>query len=325
MWEIDPAEAPSYNARQRGSSRPFRPVALKVTKGFKSMYLRAVKTGFLLLLILLVAASSALAAAGPGVPAPDPRGAIPAAVREMLALKMAPTHQDGSAALQRARLAGQRAPASLNAIVMMCDFSDSLLLGRYNPLEPGDFPPPAQQGLYYAAHDSIYFDHIFGDVADYYHDVSGGLFTFNYDVHPRVVNLPQPMGYYGNHPEEGEQSVLLSATVIDSLDGEIDFSAYDTFVLVHAGAGEETDILGNSPEQIYSNYLDADDFVGAFEDSLLVQPYIASDDFPAGRGSTRSSSCRNANFRTRFRVTGGSMAAWGSTVSRWGCAWACSA
>jgi len=250
------------------------------------MSLRAVKTGLPLLLIVLLASSVARADSGPArrTPLPALDSVLPARVQDLLVGKMAPTRHDGSIILQRARLAGERAPAALNAIVMMCDFADSLLLGRYDPENPGDFPPPAQRGLYYAAHDSIYFDHLFGDVADYYHDVSGGLFTFNYDVHPRVVNLPRPMGFYGNHPEKGEQSVLLSATVIDSLDAEIDFSAYDTFVLVHAGAGEETDILGDSPEQIYSNYLDADDFLGAHQDSLLAQPYIPTDDFPVGEG-----------------------------------------
>ncbi len=249
------------------------------------MSLRAVKTG-LLLLILLTAASAVRADSGPArLMGPRPLdNTLPADVRDLLSLKMAPTHQDGSAVLQQARLSGEKAPASLNAIVMMVDFADSLLLGRYDAANPGGFPPPTQRGLYYAAHDSIYFDHLFRDVADYYHDVSGGLFTFHYDVHPRVVNLPQPMGYYGNHPQQGEQSVLLSATVVDSLDGEIDFSAYDTFVLVHAGAGEETDILSNSPEQVYSTYLDADDFREAFEDSILAQPYIASADFPGGEG-----------------------------------------
>ncbi len=271
------------------------------------MSFRAAKSGLPLLLILLLA-GTVLAADGTLVQRPRAQGleaSLSARVQNLMTWKMAPTRADGSTALQRARLAGERAPASLNAIVMMCDFSDSLLLGRYNAEEPGGFPPPAQSGLYYAAHDSLFFDHLFQDVADYYHDVSGGLFTFHYDVHPRVVNLPEPMSFYGNHPQEGEQSVLLSATVIDSLDGEIDFSAYDTFILVHAGAGEETDILGDSPEQIYSNYLDTEDFVAAFEDSLLDEPYIVSDDFLEGEGINQVLILPECEFQDKVEGYGG--------------------
>lgn len=253
------------------------------------MTLRAALSG-LLILLLHVAIPVAQAAERPTPPPQPPVGRtglpeLPARVQNLLGWKSVPLRDDGSAPLQRSRLAGERAPSSLNAIVMMCDFSDSLLLGRYDPDDPGGFPPPAQTGLYYAAHDELYFTHIFQDVADYFTDVSGGQFTFNFHVHPEVMNLPHPMGFYGNHPEEGEQSVRLAADVIAGLDDEdIDFSAYDTFVLVHAGAGEETDILGDSPEQIYSTYLDADDFQAAHEDGLLEAPYIASPDFPEGEG-----------------------------------------
>ncbi len=161
-----------------------------------------------------------------------------------------------------------KAPASLDAVLVMCDFSDSLMLGRWGRV-PGDFPPPRQQEILYAAHDSVFFAHQMRDVAEYFRTVSGGAFTLQATIHPRVVNLPHPMAWYGDHPQFGDQPVRLAADVLDSLAGEIDLSSYDTVILVHAGAGEETDILNNSPEQIYSTYLGRQDLADAVADSTL--------------------------------------------------------
>ncbi len=240
---------------------------------------------FLILTILALVASTSWAASGPqsdNLSRIIDQG-VPVRLQNLLDHRTIALRDDGSSPIQQARLAGQRAPDALQAIIMMCDFSDSLMLGRHGVVE-GDFPLPMQSEIYYASHDSVFFSHLFGDVADYYADVSAGAFTFNYTIHSRVVNLPNPMSYYGNHPENGEQTISLAAAVVDSLDGEIDFSLYDTYILIHAGAGEETDILGNSPEQIYSNFLDSDDFQQAFEDGELEFPYLPSSDFGSDEG-----------------------------------------
>jgi M6 family metalloprotease-like protein len=184
------------------------------------------------------------------------------------------------------RLPGEKAPAALEAIVISCDFADSLLLGRYGQV-PGDFPPPTQTDRHYAAHDSVFLHHKLQDVAAYFADASGGALDIRFTVHARAVNLPHTMSFYGNHPTFGEQPVSLAAAVVDSLDQEIDFTRYDTVVLVHAGAGEETDILGDSPEQIYSTYLNPDDFTEAFEEGQLAQPYLAAAGFAPGTGIDR--------------------------------------
>ncbi|MFO7652209.1 MAG: hypothetical protein R6X25_00115, partial [Candidatus Krumholzibacteriia bacterium] len=243
-----------------------------------------------LLVVVQVLALSLFAAPAPAAETPGPHphplggsAADRATALERVQPRLQRLHDDGWSALQHLRLAGEKAPASLEAVLVTCDFADSLLVGRHGQV-PGDFPAPAQSAFYYAAHDSVYFHHLMADVAAYFGDVSGGRFALNFTVHPRTVNLPEAMGFYGDHAVEGEQHVLLAAAVVDSLDGEIDFSRYDTVILVHAGAGEETDILGNSPEQIFSTYLGPDDFAAAAADSVIEQPYLATDDFPAGRG-----------------------------------------
>ncbi|MFN2370631.1 MAG: hypothetical protein ABR506_05675, partial [Candidatus Krumholzibacteriia bacterium] len=218
--------------------------------------------------VLLAAGAVAAAAAPapsvrqPGSPAPVERAGLP---REI------PPSAAGLFADRPARtgvLGADKAPAALDAVLVMCDFSDSLMLGRWGQLA-GDFPPPMQDEIHYAAHDSLFFAHLMRDVTEYYRVVSGGAFTLSVDVHRRTVNLPHPMAFYGDHPELGEQPVLLAKDVLDSLAGQIDLDAYDTVILVHAGAGEETDVLGDSPEQIYSTYLDPQDLAEAVAEEIL--------------------------------------------------------
>lgn len=210
---------------------------------------------------------------------------LPAPVARLLAERSAPLRAEAGARWDKSG-ARHKAPSALEAIVISCDFADSLLLGRFGQV-PGNFPPPRQTDRYYASHDSVYFAHKLQDVAAYFADVSGGALAIRYTVHARAVNLPRPMAWYGNHPTRGEQSVLMAQAVIDSLDQEIDFTRYDTVVLIHAGAGEETDILGNSPEQIYSTYLNPPDFQAAYEDSVLGQPYLVAAGFAPGVGIDR--------------------------------------
>lgn len=222
-----------------------------------------------------------------GLVAPDAAAGVrslPPETRARLLEKSLPVLDDGSRQLQRARLDGAKAPDGLDAILVMCDFADSLMLGRYGQVE-GDFPPPMQRERYYAAHDSLYFDHQLQYVADYFATVSAGRFDFQWTIHPRVINLPYPMSYYGDwQPGIGERKIEMAAAVIDSLDEEIEFLAYDTILLVHAGAGEETDILGDSPEQIYSSFLSPEDFEEAVELGLLAEPFIPCRGFPEGTG-----------------------------------------
>lgn len=227
---------------------------------------RPAAAGLLAFLGVLILAGAALAARPAELRVPDGRAAALKTLRAA-----------GPDAVQRERLAGVKAPDHLDVIAVMCDFADSLMFGRYGEV-PGDFPPPAQTELLYDAHDAVYFTHLLDDVTQYFAAVSGGAFDLRVTVHPETVNLPEPMAYYGNHPEEGEQKMLLARDVVAAVDPDIDFSLYDTLILIHAGAGEETDILGDSPEQIYSSYLGPDDFLDARDEEILPDPWLPTDD-----------------------------------------------
>jgi len=240
------------------------------------MAARAV-AGLLLCLVSAAAAAGSPPAARAHNPAPD-RTLLPEPARAALGTRLARLSGDGSAELRQARLAGRAAPETLRAVALMCDFADSLLYGRYG-LVPGVFPPPRQSDFYYAAHDSVFFAHQMADVQAYFRAASNGRFTFACDIVGAVANLSQPMSWYGDHPQEGEQPVLLARDVVAILDAQVDFSRYDTVIILHAGAGEETDILDNSPEQIYSTYLSPEDFEAAARDTIIAQPYLPTDDF----------------------------------------------
>jgi M6 family metalloprotease-like protein len=221
------------------------------------------------LAILSLAGTSSAAEGRSPVPRPSASVVGQSAIRALT--------DDGSNDLRRRRLFGEKAPAKIEAVVLMCDFSDSLMYGRYGQV-PGDFPEPAQSEFLYSAHDSVYFAHLLDDVSRYYESVSGGRFELSVTVVGEVANLPHPMGWYGDHPEFGEQKVRLVADTVEALDHLVDFELYDTVMVIHAGAGEETDVLGDSPEQIYSSYLSPDDFLDAVEEEILPLPWIETDD-----------------------------------------------
>jgi hypothetical protein len=231
----------------------------------------SVSRTFAVLAVAVLGAASAVAAGLPTAPARAP-----------ITGAMAPMLDDGSASMQSARMAGERAPAVLRTVAVMADFADTCFYGREHLYD--GMPTSTQSDFYYAAHDSLYYAHLLQDVADYYDAASDGQFSLEVAVAGHVPLLDQGMAYYGNHPDHGEQPVRLAADVIAALDPHVDFSAYDTVLLIHPGAGEETDVLDDSPEQIYSTYLGPEDFRDAVDDSVLTTPYIPSDDFPEGEG-----------------------------------------
>ena len=187
-------------------------------------------------------------------------------------------------------LARRAAPSSLSMLVVGCDFADSLMFGRDRSEFPGwpeprrgsqVIPPATPDDPYggtpvFAAHDSTYFDLQMQRVDDYFRTVSFGRLDLQWDVHGDIVNLPEGMGYYGDDDSSSVRAVRMAEQVVAAIDDQVDFSAYDTLVLIHAGAGQETDVNGDSPAQIFSNYLDARDFENAVEADYLEQPFVPS-------------------------------------------------
>ncbi|MCP4144170.1 MAG: hypothetical protein GY752_02660 [bacterium] len=185
--------------------------------------------------------------------------------------------QSKPSVVQHQRLNGRSAPDSLHAIILICDFQDYKFYGQWDEMDQDLLLNPYGD-FYYTAHDSLYYGNQFANVATYFDEVSGSQFTLDYDVCGTVATLPNDMGWYGNHPDEGEQRFLLVQHTVEILDQYVDFSNYDTVILVHADAGEETDVNGDSPEQIHSSYLGEADFEEAYDDTILTQPWIETAD-----------------------------------------------
>jgi M6 family metalloprotease-like protein len=192
---------------------------------------------------------------------------------------------------QRTALQRRAGPDSLRLLVVGCDFSDSLLWGRNLAEFPG-WPPQTRHGHYlgplfafqgravyeFTAHDSAYFDVQMQRVRDYLATVSRGRFHMRWNVLGSLVNLPRPMGYYGDDDTSSVHVVEMARDAIAAIDPQVDFSRYDTLVLIHAGAGQETDILQDSPAQIFSNYLDARDYKAAFQAGALPDARLPTGD-----------------------------------------------
>lgn len=137
----------------------------------------------------------------------------------------------------------------------------------------------------YIAHDDAYFHRLMFHLDSYYSDASHGnyeIITDNdslYQFYPEIITLPKTMAYYG---EEGknrdliEKKVEIIVDLIDLIDPYLDFSNYDSFILFHAGAGQE----GNpdNTELIQSTFLSRKSFQAGLDPENDDFPGILTDD-----------------------------------------------
>ncbi len=145
---------------------------------------------------------------------------------------------------------------TLRVLAIQVQFADSLMGGQ---------PGSARSAI----HDSTYFANGLRHVEQYYRAASRGDLLVEWRVTPKLYNLPERMRYYGNDDLEETRGVELMQSVIDSADADEDFSLYDTFMVIHAGAGQETDVFDNSRAQLFSTFFDRTDIDLAFEDSTV--------------------------------------------------------
>lgn len=147
--------------------------------------------------------------------------------------------------------------------------------------------------------DSTWFANELTHSEQYFRGASRGRFHLAWTVAGELYSLPKGMGYYGADSREEERVVELAQAVIDLADADVDFAQYDNVFIIHAGAGQETDINADSPNQIWSSFYDrgdireaqdedlsaglpTDDTLGGdpfFVDNFTVVPARASQDF----------------------------------------------
>ena len=127
-----------------------------------------------------------------------------------------------------------------NSLALMVEFNDITF-----DLIP-DFPDSL-------AHDREYFERLFFHLASFYADASHGNYVLtedNYTIWEDIIPLSQPMGYYGEDDENGndmiERKCEFVQEIVEQIDESIDFNNYDAIILIHAGAGEEADVNGTN-------------------------------------------------------------------------------
>ncbi|HID96172.1 MAG TPA: T9SS type A sorting domain-containing protein [Candidatus Latescibacteria bacterium] len=136
------------------------------------------------------------------------------------------------------------------------DFSDPEVQSSYK--HPYDTPP----------HNRQYFQWHLQALANYYHRVSEGRVEITFEVFPQEPDssyrLVRSMASYGNGRTRDEINFKLcellrdAISLADSVEGDgLDFSHYQSFLVIHAGMGKEMGLINDIP----SAYLTEEDLV----------------------------------------------------------------
>ena len=155
---------------------------------------------------------------------------------------------------------------TLRLIVFQVQFTDTLMGGQ-----PGSSRSPR---------DSTWFANELQHLEQYYRGASRGRLTVRWTLPDTLYSLPHRMSYYGADATEEDRVVELVQEVIGLADDSVDFAAYDHVFIIHAGAGQETDLDSNSPNQIWSSFYDQSDIQSALDDPGV--PGLATDDVAGG-------------------------------------------
>jgi M6 family metalloprotease-like protein len=156
---------------------------------------------------------------------------------------------------------------TLRVIVFQVQFTDSLMGGQ-----PGSNRKEVR--------DSTWFAHELEHVEQYYRGASRQRLHVAWTLDGRLHSLAQRMSYYGSDAAEETRVVELAEEVVALVDDDIDFSRFDHVFVIHAGAGQETDVAGDSPNQIWSSFYDRSDIRRALDDPAAGG--LATNDTDAG-------------------------------------------
>jgi len=106
----------------------------------------------------------------------------------------------------------------------------------------------------------LYFERLLLFQNQHYTDSSAGQLTLHSTLAPSVYRMPESMAYYGLDDSIGVRQAVLARDAVRAADPFVDFEEYDQVVLFHAGPGQESDVLNNSVEQIWSVFFRMEDF-----------------------------------------------------------------
>jgi M6 family metalloprotease-like protein len=92
---------------------------------------------------------------------------------------------------------------------------------------------------------------------DYYKEVSYGLLNITVDISQKVYQLPNVMAHYAGSTTQSLENLIYDSITTASTDTTAaapDFSLYDAVLIIHAGVGQESDVLGVMQHDIWSLY-----------------------------------------------------------------------
>lgn len=181
----------------------------------------------------------------------------------VIAERAIPLHPRSSAAgryqqIAAAGLADGRfaAPDTLRIAVIRAAFSDTTFL---------------------SVHDDAWFDNELRHLREYFDGASRGRFALSCELFPDIVTLSRPEAYYGDDAAWDTLMTELLMEIVPAVDAGLDFSRFDGVAVIHAGAGQETDFLGDSERQLWSGFIDPDEMAGLLADTLGT-PGVPTDD-----------------------------------------------
>lgn len=93
---------------------------------------------------------------------------------------------------------------------------------------------------------------------DYWKEASYGLLPLSIDVSQKIYQLPHTTVSYGSETAASIENLIYDSITAALADTDpstkLTFSNYDAVLIVHAGCGEESDINGDTPGDIWSLY-----------------------------------------------------------------------
>ena len=114
---------------------------------------------------------------------------------------------------------------------------------------------------------AAYYNRLLFFQKQFWEQSTGGVAVLNPTLWDSVFTLPRPMAYYGDDANFQERVVHLVRDAVLAADSTVDFSAYNSIVLFHAGHGQEADVLNDSQAQLWSAFVTKRDFETVLPDT----------------------------------------------------------
>ena len=114
---------------------------------------------------------------------------------------------------------------------------------------------------------TAYYNRLLVFMNQYWSQVTEGVVTLTPTLWDSVFTLPHPMSYYGDDDHFQERVVFMIRDLVQVADSTIDFRPYQSIVIFHAGAGQEADVLDDSRQEIWSAFVNQEDFKTVLPDS----------------------------------------------------------